>query len=55
MSQKSSIICDLADLVSFDGVVAAALPLLSANLAGTDEGDVDEALVLEKLLKDLKK
>lgn len=48
----------VADLVSLDGVVAA-LPLLalllSANLAGTDEGDVDEALVLEELLKDLKK
>ena len=44
-----------------DGV-EVAMPLLllplssasSANLAGTDEGDVDEALVLEELPKDLK-
>ena len=48
------------DLVRLDGVeVAMPLPLLplsasSANLAGTDEGDVDEALVLEELPKDLK-
>ena len=49
------------DLVRLDGV-EVAMPLLllplssasSANLAGTDEGDVDEALVLEELPKDLK-
>ena len=47
----------VSDLVSLDGVVFALpllVPLFSANLAGTDEGDVDEALVLEELLKDLK-
>ena len=40
--------------MSLDGVVVALLVPLSANLAGTDESDVDEALVLEELLKDLK-
>ena len=44
----------ISDLVSLDGVVVALLVPLSANLAGTDESDVDEALVLEELLKDLK-
>ena len=39
------------DLVSLDGVVVALLLVL---FPGTDEGDVDEALVLEELLKDLK-
>ena len=44
----------ISDLVSLDGVVVALLVPFSANLAGTDESDVDEALVLEELLKDLK-